>query len=332
MNKSLRSLIAVSLLMAATVASATYCPDNSPVGDHVNNDCHAPFKDPTKNVAGTTNTNTALSGSLSNSASRSASASRSNSRSTSNATGGKGGKAAATATGGNQEQTQAQHQLNQQDQALNNDSSNAVNVNIDQSSTGSTGRSRGDTVIIPPGLPPLPGGVALPSSNIAILPGRMCAARQMIIQRAIYGREYGWDGEGAGMIIGYRDVAVQLTDGNGIPIEPKIDYVNGIGYGHVKSSAWAKLGISVNNALGVSLYHKTTGGSAQGASGGQIEILVRDDVLEECFYSLPERIIHAPAPPPEIRYIPSKPKIIYRDRPKATPCCQQIVPVCCTKQ
>lgn len=151
MNKS---LVFASLALVSSASWGTYCPDNSSIESHVNNDCHAPFKNPAKNATGST------------------------SASDSSAQAKAAAKAKAEANIG--DVTAAQQQKQKQ-------KATGGSVVIEGNQAGSGDRSSfvaWAPVIHGPAAP------ALASANLVVVPG-VCGPRVRVITTQIMGQHYG---------------------------------------------------------------------------------------------------------------------------------------------
>jgi hypothetical protein len=332
----------IALACAASAASATYCPAGTAHAgqpepywpDRCNEGA------PPANTNTTTNTNKAAGLGVGIAGAKSAADAKANASAVAAAT---GGKAVAAGGSARQQQRQAQQQTQQTQQSttvtgagegagayagagagFNGD----INISTGSSGGGTVNRS---TYLVPPPLPPAPPVAALPATNIAMLPGTVCGPRKMLIQREVTGREYGWKGDAEGFVIGNVNVAVEETDADGLPLASYLTLADGTEIGHIKHTVWTKLGVSISNALAAGIWGKGGGAQASGQVGGQIEMLVKDTELEDCYRRLPVRVVYQDrVVTQEVVRVKRVP--VYVNRPAApppcAPCCAPTVTFC----
>lgn len=216
-----KTLITIACFAAMGAAHATYCPDNSPIGDHVNNDCHAPFKNPTQNPVGSTSESSSTAGALAaagavgvglgiggNSLAEGGAGGAGGTGGTGVGQGGAGGIGqGGTGIGGRQQQQQGQ----QQGQQLNNRNDNSSGVVIQGNQAGSGDRYEYTAW-------------ALPSLNVAVsaVPTatmmpivRRCDARVRVYSESVTGWVRGPFGGMSEVVLGHRDNIEPWRDENG---------------------------------------------------------------------------------------------------------------------
>lgn len=338
------ALTLIALACAATAASATYCPAGSvhagqpePYWPDRCNEGATPTSSPV------TNTNKAAGVGVGIAGAKSASDAKASAGAAATAAGGK-----AVAGGGSARQQQQQRQTQQQTQQARQSTTVTGagegagayagagagfngDINISTGSPGGGNTTNRSTYVVPPALPFAPPVAALPATNIAMMAGTVCGPRKMLIQREVTGREYGWKGDAEGFVIGTVNVAVEETDGDGLPMASYLTLADGTEIGHIKHTVWTKLGVSISNALAAGVWGKSGGAQASGQVGGQIEMLVKDTELEDCYRRLPVRVVYQDRVIKEevvrIKKVP-----VYVNRPAApppcAPCCAPTVTFC----
>jgi hypothetical protein len=315
-----RNLPILALALVSSSAFATYCPDNSGVGDHVNDDCHAPFKNPTKNPStgggggGGAGVGVGVAAAQS---SAGASAVGTGGKSISNAAGGN-----ATANGGRQQQQQAQ----QQRQSLNNTNSNQSgggSVVIEGNQSGSGDRSSfvaWAPVIHGPAAP------ALASANLVVVPG-VCGPRVRVITSQIVGQHYGPAGGRYEENRGYMETLGPWLDEDGNPGKPFV-WRDGFMLGHVVTQYAAVVGTSSAASFSLGGFVDSKGLQGGAAGSGAAQQLVKSIQVADCLYAMPKPEVVQPTVIYQTR---TRTVTKWRDRPVAPPCCV-VPPPCCTVQ
>lgn len=301
-----RNLSILALALVSSSAFATYCPDNSGVGDHVNDDCHAPFKNPTKNPStgggggggggGGAGVGVGVAAAQS---SAGASAVGTGGKSMSNAAGGN-----ATANGGRQQQQQAQ----QQRQSLNNTNANQSgggSVVIEGNQSGSGDRSNfvaWAPVIHGPEAP------ALASANLVVVPG-VCGPRVRVITSQIVGQHYGPAGGRYEENRGYMETLGPWLNEDGNPGNPFV-WRDGFMLGHVVTQYAAVVGTSSAASFSLGGFVDSKGLQGGAAGSGAAQQLVKSLQVMDCLMEI--KAVAAPIVTPAPVYKPRPRKVVRR--------------------
>jgi hypothetical protein len=349
-----RTLIALSMF-AAFGAHATYCPDNSPIGDHVGDDCHAPFKNPTQPTTSGSAANAAAGATADASAaalSKSTSQAGVKNSGNSTAEGGdafaSGGKSNATANGGRQRQQQAQQQ-GQSLSSRNTASGGAGGQVVIEGNQAGSGDSSNFTAWAP--VVHGAGAAAVPTAMLAPVV-RRCGPRQHLYEVDVIGQIVGPFGGLTEVKLGKRTVVEPWLNEIGEPGDPyRIEdiYETRVeaGYAIHRRIGQRMIGMEIvgyastlttSSARSFSLGVYSSGDGAQGGAAGSAGMQQQSQLLNAFDCEVAVRYIREPvelnltvvAPKP-------RPAIKPRARRVAPPpcpvtCCAPVAPTCGIKR